>query len=80
MYPNKPLEPQPTVNSAIATSTIFITKWPVEIQLLTSFEQSFNNALNAGFPPAQAIWQAQRKLLCSRKWAHPKYWAAFELV
>jgi len=58
-----------------------LTQWQVAdkstAELMTSF---YRNWRSQGISKAEALQRAQLRLLCSKQWSHPFFWAPFVLI
>jgi CHAT domain-containing protein len=58
-----------------------LTQWQVAdkstAELMTAF---YRNWRSQGISKAEALQRAQLRLLCSKQWSHPFFWAPFVLI
>lgn len=60
--------------------SIVMSLWKVDDQATAELMIAFYQALNAGRTPHEALDQAKRKLIKTKRFSDPYYWAAFILL
>jgi len=58
---------------------VIVSLWPVEDKATLSLMSRFYEAWKRGTPAAEALRQAQDHVRARKEWAHPMYWAAWQL-
>jgi len=60
--------------------SVVVTQWPVNDSATALFMKAFYAALSAGASKAAAMGSAVKAVRSDPRFAHPRFWAAFELV
>jgi len=58
---------------------VIVSLWPVEDKATLALMKRFYEAWKRGTPAAEALRQAQDHVRAKKEWAHPMYWAAWQL-
>ncbi len=64
---------------ASGVPSVLVSLWNVDDEATKELMLAFYDNLNKGMDKAEALRQAQLKIMRTPKWRHPKYWAAFVL-
>jgi CHAT domain-containing protein len=64
---------------ASGVPSLVVSLWNVDDDATKALMLAFYDNLNQGLDKAEALRQAQLKIMRTPKWRHPKYWAAFVL-
>ena len=58
---------------------VLVSLWDVDDKATSALLQRFHAAWKSGVPPARALAAAQKSVRAEKRWAHPAYWAAWQL-
>lgn len=74
-----PVAPDSLVNAFLlaGATAVIATRWRVDGEASRLFMTVLYDGLMAGLSPADALSEAQRRLVRSTEYAHPRHWAAF---
>jgi CHAT domain-containing protein len=64
---------------ASGVPSVLVSLWNVDDEATKELMLAFYENLDKGLDKAEALRQAQLKIMRTPKWRHPKYWAAFVL-